>query len=97
MQRFAPAGLMALGCLMSVATPSAAADVTLYGRVDLDAEIQKGPKGSTAQETDNASRWGMRGQEDLGNGMKAVFGLEQGFNANDGTAVTPHRRCGTAG
>lgn len=92
MQRFAPAGLMALGCLMSVATPSAAADVTLYGRVDLDAEIQKGPKGSTAQETDNASRWGMRGQEDLGNGMKAVFGLEQGFNANDGTAVTPQFR-----
>ena len=41
MQRFAPAGLMALGCLMSVATPSAAADVTLYGRVDLDAEIQR--------------------------------------------------------
>ncbi|KHK50620.1 porin [Ralstonia sp. A12] len=92
MQRFAPAGLLAFGCLMSFAAPSAAADVTLYGRVDLDAEIQKGPKGSTAQETDNASRWGMRGTENLGNGMTAVFGLEQGFNADDGTAVTPQYR-----
>ena len=30
------------------------------------------------------SRWGIRGTEDLGNGLKAVFTLESGFNANDG-------------
>jgi len=30
------------------------------------------------------SRWGLRGQEDLGNGMKAFFWLESGFNLPTG-------------
>lgn len=32
----------------------------------------------------SASRWGMRGVEDLGNGLKASFQLESGFSANNG-------------
>jgi len=31
------------------------------------------------------SRWGLRGTEDLGGGMKAFFTLEQGFNAPNGS------------
>jgi len=31
------------------------------------------------------SRWGLRGSEDLGNGMKAFFTLESGFDANNGS------------
>ncbi|BCZ82495.1 porin [Paraburkholderia terrae] len=31
------------------------------------------------------SRWGMRGVEDLGGGLKAVFNLESGFNVNNGS------------
>jgi len=30
------------------------------------------------------SRWGLKGSEDLGNGLKAVFQLESGFQANNG-------------
>jgi predicted porin len=33
----------------------------------------------------NGSRWGFRGSEDLGGGMKAVFDLENGFDASAGT------------
>lgn len=33
----------------------------------------------------SGSRWGLRGVEDLGGGMKAVFVLESGFNLDTGT------------
>jgi predicted porin len=32
-----------------------------------------------------ASRWGLRGSEDLGGGLQAVFNLENGFSINNGT------------
>src|SRR5690606_40946819 len=32
----------------------------------------------------NGNRWGLRGSEDLGNGLKAVFQLESGFNISSG-------------
>lgn len=34
---------------------------------------------------DSGSRWGIKGVEDLGNGLKVGFQLESGFNADDGT------------
>lgn len=32
----------------------------------------------------SGSRWGIRGTEDLGSGMKALFVLESGFNLDSG-------------
>jgi len=32
----------------------------------------------------SGSRWGLKGEEDLGNGAKAIFKLESGFTANNG-------------
>lgn len=34
----------------------------------------------------SASRWGLRGVEELGGGMKAMFALENGFSVDDGSA-----------
>lgn len=37
---------------------------------------------------DAGSRWGVKGTEDLGNGLRVGFQLESGFNADDGTLST---------
>ena len=70
-------------------TVSAAPNVTLYGGVDIGVLGQKA-KGSSATVDmksgfSYASRWGLRGVEDLGNGYSVGFILEQGFQADSGS------------
>lgn len=70
-----------------------AADVTLYGLVDYGFSYQnKSPV--AGKDTDSfqmksgqnsGSRFGLKGEEDLGNGLAVGFVLENGFNADDGT------------
>lgn len=68
----------------------AQSSVTLFGIVD--ANIQRGT-GSTSNLTQmgsgglNASRFGFRGQEDLGGGLWAGFWLESGFLTDTGTGT----------
>ncbi|MGT2455165.1 porin [Cupriavidus basilensis] len=42
----------------------------------------------------SGSRWGLRGVEDLGSGLKAVFVLESGFNLDSGTSQQSGRLFG---
>ena len=64
--------------------------VTLYGRINLSLERQKLSSGVTDNKVqNNSSRFGLRGSEDLGGGMKAGFQLESGVNPANGTASTP--------
>ncbi len=42
----------------------------------------------------NGSRWGIRGKEDLGDGLYATFRLESGFNASDGQSTQGGRLFG---
>ncbi|MEX3843779.1 porin [Paraburkholderia sp. BR10882] len=70
----------------------AQSSVTLYGIVDVGIEhINNTPGGgATTREVSgnlSGSRWGLKGVEDLGGGMKAIFTLENGFNVNDGTSA----------
>jgi predicted porin len=68
-------------CGAAQAQPS----VTLYGRVDLSlAQSADAPSSKEIRNGSN-SRIGVRGSEDLGGGLKAVFHLEHRFNADDGT------------
>lgn len=80
---------------------SAAADaqtsVTLYGLIDTGLTYVSNQKVAGASPTTghsnfletNASvvpdRWGLRGSEDLGDGLKAIFTLENGFALTNGT------------
>ncbi|RFU46816.1 porin [Paraburkholderia sp. DHOC27] len=66
----------------------AQSSVTLYGLIDAGITYTNNQHGhSNWQETDgavNTSRWGLRGSEDLGGGLKAIFVLENGFNITSG-------------
>jgi predicted porin len=62
---------------------SAQSSVTLYGKVDLG--VGK-PAGTTDKQVmdGSGSRVGLRGVEDLGGGMKALFGFEHRFSPDTG-------------
>jgi len=74
----------------------------IYGRIDVSldktqAQINStasyGKPGASVQKlTDNTSRLGFRGTESLGEGNTALYGLEFGINADDGSLVTPNFR-----
>lgn len=88
---------MALAVVALATAGSAAAqssNVTLYGIVDSGIEYvnHAGPNGGSATRLvsggKNTSRWGLRGTEDLGGGMKAVFNLESGIAIDTGRLDT---------
>lgn len=66
----------------------AQSSVTLYGVIDAGLTYTSNVRGSSNWEQNSGavdqSRFGLRGSEDLGNGLKAIFNLESGFNLNNG-------------
>ena len=93
--------LIAVAVLGATAFSVQAADVTMYGKVDLGlqyktSEVTVGDKTMVDEDTfsmengrNSASRFGIKGSEDLGNGMKVSFQLENGFKADSGEFKTP--------
>lgn len=88
--------LAAVAVLGAFAGSALAADVQLYGIVDLgvgynhvdvDGLKTSGDIDKFEMKTGQASgsRWGIKGTEDLGNGLTVGFILEDGFNADDGS------------
>src|SRR6202045_1088271 len=79
--------LAALGTFAGVA--HAQSSVTLYGIVDAGFVYNNNSGGHKLYATSagnlQGDRWGLRGTEDLGGGLKALFVLENGFNAFNGT------------
>ncbi len=82
------------------AAQSSASNVVLYGLVDMGYGYSK-VDGSSAVNaldsgTQSGSRWGLRGSEDLGNGLKANFQLESGFSGDTGQSGQSGRLFGRA-
>jgi predicted porin len=66
---------------------AAMADVTLYGKIKVGVENTKtGEESSINHIDDLGSRIGFKGTEDLGNGLKAIWQLEQRVSVDDGGA-----------
>lgn len=89
--------LAALGLAGGLA--HAQSSVVLYGVVDAALERVKGATSLTRLSSgqQQGSRWGLRGVEDLGGGLKASFLLESGFNADVGTLGQGGRLFGRQG
>ena len=89
--------LIALAVLAASGAAMAQSTVTLYGIVDVvgrysTTDLGKGA-GSLAKSEIvsggiNTSRWGLKGSEDLGGGLKANFKLEEGFALDTGAGQT---------
>lgn len=81
--------------------------VTLYGLIDagIGYQKQKVTQGNNRIESrdfglskfngvKNGNRWGLKGSEDLGNGTKAIFVLESGFDSANGRQLQGGRLFG---
>jgi len=66
--------------------------VTLYGIIDTGIgynkvdvpDVGKSSRVGMINGVQSGSRWGLRGTEDLGDGLRAVFTLESGFDSSNG-------------
>ncbi|MCP3720979.1 porin [Paraburkholderia sp. CNPSo 3281] len=78
-------------CIVAISTAAhAQSSVTLYGIIDTGLAYVHNSGGHSTQITTMSgslagSRWGLKGSEDLGGGLKTVFQLENGFDPTNGT------------
>ncbi|MDD2658040.1 MAG: porin, partial [Candidatus Pacebacteria bacterium] len=89
--------LIALAVLAASGASMAQSTVTLYGIVDVlvgskTIENKNNVVAPSLTQTQmdtgtvNGTRWGLRGSEDLGGGLKAVFDLQSGFDLSTGAS-----------
>lgn len=81
--------LICLAVLSTLSGVASAQSVTIFGIMDVGVRyVRQGNNDITRVDTSGAStsRFGFRGLEDLGGGMKAGFWLESGVNLDDGSA-----------
>lgn len=91
--------LAAVAVLGAFAGSAFAANVTMYGIIDTGLGYTSTDKGygedvnkfDMRSGLNSASRFGVKGEEDLGNGVKVGFSLENGFSSDDGKLSTANR------
>ncbi|PQV43261.1 porin [Paraburkholderia sp. BL21I4N1] len=80
--------LVALIVAASAVPAFAQSTVTLYGLIDEGLDYTNNVGGNKVYDLQSGyaqgSRWGLKGSEDLGGGVTAVFKIESGFNVNNG-------------
>ena len=88
--------LAAAGLGLAAGTAAAETSVTLYGIADVSIRYVNTSDGATGADGSrlsmsngaiSSSRWGLRGSEDLGDGNRAFFRLEQGFDVQNGKST----------
>ena len=93
---------LSLALLGAAGAAHAQSSVTLYGVIDNSLTYVHNASGNQNMwALGNASggdlagtRWGIKGQEDLGNGLSAIFQLENGFDPSNGRNLQGNREFG---
>jgi predicted porin len=79
---------VSVGALAAACSAQAQSTVTLYGELDNAIAYYNNVGHKSLVELQGAdltaNQWGIKGAEDLGGGLKAIFNLENGFNVNTG-------------
>ena len=84
--------------LAVIATSVSAQNVEIYGKMRIYQERDTvGTASAVTKQTNDTSRLGFRGTEDLGNGLKAFFTLETGIGADQPAATTMGDRVSIVG
>jgi len=86
--------LIAVAIATAVAAPAAfAGNTTLYGKMHVSIQSNSNVAGTNDNYTvnSNASRFGIKGSEDLGNGLKAIFKWENQINVDQNTGIAGGR------
>ena len=75
--------LLAAAVAVAVASPAAFAESTVYGKfhTSIDGQDYETQNVDNYEVNSRASRLGFKGSEDLGNGLKAIYQLELGFDS----------------
>ncbi|MBU9604786.1 porin [Burkholderia multivorans] len=104
MKRIRSLALLALPASLYAAGAHAQSSVTLYGIVDAGIAYVHNAQNANGSNASNlvkfssgnlsGSRWGLRGTEDLGGGLAALFQLENGFNIGTGALGQGQREFG---
>lgn len=85
--------LLATLAVLTASAAQAQSNYTLYGLVDTTVRVTTNESATGSRKTQmtegllTGSRWGLRGVEDLGSGLKAKFTLESGFSPDTGTSL----------
>jgi predicted porin len=86
---------IALG-IVAVSPARADSAVTLYGIIDTGLAYIHNSAGHSSQwkmspSNLSGSEWGLKGTEDLGGGLSAIFQIENGFDSSNGTLASAGR------
>ncbi len=83
-------GIAIAAALAPAAAMADNANITFYGRVHLSVDSMSGVAANKngLNVNDNSSRFGIKGGDDLGNGLKGIFQLESGASASAGSTFS---------
>jgi predicted porin len=86
--RYLAAALAAMAASGAASAQTGSTNVTLYGIVDAYVQSARGAETLHRLQSGglSGSRFGIRGSEDLGGGLRGIFTLESGINLDDGTS-----------